>query len=937
MGVNDLWQILEPVKQHIDLQSLSGKTIAVDLSLWVCEAQSVKKMIGTVMKPHLRNLFFRISYLTQMDVKLVFVMEGEPPKLKADVMNKRNQIRYGPSGKAWSQKTGRSHFKSVLRECLDMLECLGVPWVQAAGEAEAMCAHLNASGQVDGCLTNDGDAFLYGAQTVYRNFTISTKDPHIDCYTMSSIKSKLGLDRDALVGLAILLGCDYLPKGVPGVGKEQALKLIQILKGQSLLERFNQWNEKSCYSAVQPRVAKKLAHCSVCCHPGGGGGKEKKYVYITEHSCVRKAFHSQTRLGDPISSSQCSPKDHERNGCKLCKSDRYCEPHDYEYSCPCEWHRTEHDRQLNGVENIIKRKACSCEGFPFHEVIQEFLVNKDKLMKRFTLEKMEWPNPYACEKLLVLLTRYDMKERKLGRRNSKQLQPIRIVKPRIRNGVHCFQVEWEKPEHYVLEEQQHGELLLLTIEEESLFTAAYPEIVADYQKQKLEIKGKKPKKNMKIKPKGNSSPESDDVMSFQSFKTLNPTCEIFLKQNAKLNLEISPDPPLPQKSISALSNGLLLPENAPYLSTQQQMSSSRPLTIQDIKDVSKSLISESNQPNTSSYNISAITDLHLSTIDWEDTSFSNSSAIQINPLSHVLQQSELESDLSAIPEDFGNIPEQLSYESEWCTTNINKVLHGNLQKISPEEHLLSGISDLHLQDLPLKKRIQIKSSYPQDNIQPDIHLKTVSLTRDKESCIDNSSSDCLLHLSKDLPEINLQNESRKSHFLKGDQLHQENYKVSTSIPYPVNNPVVKTSDIRIGPLHPALDRSRKIDRQRIQKIVMKNSVFFDRHSSDEESTPTFGKAKCTTQKMCYSSQNHSPAHFKGHNHSKLSNPKIHVKETELFVKSYKTTGNEEKCFLDIAKSSESCLQSHKKDMEPGTYLDSPLPLSQRLKVRFQNT
>ncbi|PNI72687.1 GEN1 isoform 7, partial [Pan troglodytes] len=93
MGVNDLWQILEPVKQHIPLRSLGGKTIAVDLSLWVCEAQTVKKMMGSVMKPHLRNLFFRISYLTQMDVKLVFVMEGEPPKLKADVISKRNQTR----------------------------------------------------------------------------------------------------------------------------------------------------------------------------------------------------------------------------------------------------------------------------------------------------------------------------------------------------------------------------------------------------------------------------------------------------------------------------------------------------------------------------------------------------------------------------------------------------------------------------------------------------------------------------------------------------------------------------------------------------------------------------------------------------------------------------------------------------------------------------
>ena len=65
---------------------------------------------------YFRNLFFRISYLTLMDVKLVFVMEGEPPHLKADVISKRNQVRYGPSGKTWSQKTGRSHFKSVLKE-----------------------------------------------------------------------------------------------------------------------------------------------------------------------------------------------------------------------------------------------------------------------------------------------------------------------------------------------------------------------------------------------------------------------------------------------------------------------------------------------------------------------------------------------------------------------------------------------------------------------------------------------------------------------------------------------------------------------------------------------------------------------------------------------------------------------------------------------------
>lgn len=906
MGVNDLWQVLEPVKQHIHLNSLAGKTIAVDLSLWVCEAQTVKKMIGTVMKPHLRNLFFRISCLTLMDVKLVFVMEGEPPKLKADVINKRNQIRYGPSGKTWSQKAGRSHFKSVLKECLDMLECLGIPWVQAAGEAEAMCAYLNANGCVDGCLTNDGDAFLYGAQTVYRNFTMNTKDPHVDCYTMSSIKNILGLDRDSLVGLAILLGCDYLPKGVPGVGKEQALKLIKTLKGQSLLQRFNQWIEESYSSNSQPSVVNKLAHCSVCSHPG-------------------------------------SPRDHERHGCKLCKTDRFCEPHDYEYSCPCEWHQTECGRQLNAVENSIKKKACSCEGFPFHEVIQEFLLSKDKLVKeiryrrpdlllfqRFTLEKMEWPNHYACEKLLVLLTHYDMTERKLGRRNSNQLQPIRIVKTRIRNGVRCFEIEWEKPEHYTMEDE-YGELVLQTIEEESLFEAAYPEIVAIYQKQKSEIKGKK-QKSMKVKSKGNSLPESDDIMSFQSHMTLKSTCENFSKQDSKLDLETSPDSALPQKSISASLSALLLPEDARCLNTQEQLiSSPRPLARQQIKAVSKSLIAESSQPSTSTHNISAIADLHLSTIDWEGTSFSNSPAISRSAFSHGLK---LEPE-TAIPDSFKNIPEQLSYESEWCTTNITKLLDQDLQKTVPDEHLLSGITDLHLQDLPLKERIHMKSSYPQNIDQPDVDKKTLSLLTVKEHCIADSSSKCPSHLSKDLLGICLQSETRNWKVLKGDQLFQENSKANTSTLYSVSNPIVKTSSVRTGAPNTASDHNRKANMHTAQKIVMKKSVCLDRPSSDEESVPVFGNAKSTTQKIKQSSQRHSPAQFKKNDTNKSSNPKTHVKETEQGIQAYKTPGNEENCCS--SKGSLSLLQCQKEKEDSATYLDSPLPLSQRLKLRFQNT
>ncbi|NXK61822.1 GEN endonuclease, partial [Sylvietta virens] len=524
MGVTYLWQILEPVRQPVNLSSLRGKTLAVDLSLWVCEAQTVKKMVGVVTKPHLRNLFFRFSFFTSMGIKLVFVMEGEAPRLKADTMSKRNEMRYGPSMKSGPVRTGRSSFKAMLKECLELLECLGVPWVQAAGEAEAMCAYLNAKGLVDGCITNDGDVFLYGAETVYRNFAMNAKDPHLDSYTMASIKEKLGCDRESLIGLAVLLGCDYLPKGVPGVGKEQALKLIETLRGQNLLQRFEQWKEQFQYDDNPPLVVKRVIHCSECHHPG-------------------------------------SYKEHEHNGCKFCESVRCCKPSDSKHCCPCAWHRWERVKQANAVEDSIRKKAKSCEGFPFSEVIQEFLVNKNKLInikecrrpnllsfQLFASEKMEWTKHYACKKLLALLTHYDMIQRKSGYIDSRQLQAIRIVKTRVKNGIPCFEIEWQKPEHYVDPEDEPVELFVVTVEEESLFQAAYPDVVALYQVEKSEVLQKKQKKK-KVRPEEKELPNAyDEVTSLLSQINLKPTNRILPVQRSMSDTKAPPEDQTQQRS-----------------------------------------------------------------------------------------------------------------------------------------------------------------------------------------------------------------------------------------------------------------------------------------------------------------------------------------------------------------------------------------------------
>ncbi|XP_049445926.1 flap endonuclease GEN homolog 1 [Epinephelus fuscoguttatus] len=589
MGVHELWSIVEPVRESVPLYSLSGKTLAVDLSLWVCEAQHVQAMMGRVTKPHLRNLFFRVSSLTLMGVKLVFVMEGEAPKLKAETMSRRAETRYGGFKKASAPKaatkTSRGRFNAVLRECAEMLDYLGVPWVTAAGEAEAMCAYLDSQGLVDGCITNDGDAFLYGARTVYRNFNMNSKDPQVDCYKTSRVQTELHLTRENLVGLAIFLGCDYIPKGIPGVGKEQALRLIQMLKGQTLLQRFIQWKEENV--GVSEGVVKKVPHCNLCRHPG-------------------------------------SAKAHERGGCVLCDSKRFCQPQDFDYQCPCDWHRHEQTRQAVSFEANVRRKTLASEQFPFTEIINEFLISKDKpvshfkrrqpnmlMMQKFAHDKMEWPRHYTSEKVLVLMTYAELMNRKYGREMSSQVKPLRILKPRVRNAVACFEVIWSVPDHYAFPEDrpaddQHE---VRTVEEESLFRVAFPEVVENYLRDKALAEENKTKKRKPKSKKEKPSDVSDGISDLLAQMTL---------QSSSYT---QPHVLLP--TVSTTDKPEVVVVDTPVNYKQHWKSKEDHSSLGDCP--STPLSHGESEAAAASPSVSAVIDaLHLSDIDWEALSFTSS-------------------------------------------------------------------------------------------------------------------------------------------------------------------------------------------------------------------------------------------------------------------------------------------------------------------------
>lgn len=97
-----------------------------------------------------RNLYFRTCYLLLINVTPVFVLEGKAPELKYDTIAERNAIQFKgarPKGPR-EVKTGkdRSRFHFVLKQCEEMLKLMGLTCIRGEGEAEALCAYLNADG-----------------------------------------------------------------------------------------------------------------------------------------------------------------------------------------------------------------------------------------------------------------------------------------------------------------------------------------------------------------------------------------------------------------------------------------------------------------------------------------------------------------------------------------------------------------------------------------------------------------------------------------------------------------------------------------------------------------------------------------------------------------------------------------------------------------------
>ncbi len=245
-------------KTNVDLKHLSGKIIAIDAYNALYQFLAIiRQPDGTPLKDHsgritshLSGLFYRTCNLLEMGIKVAYVFDGTPPALKEIEIKRRSKVkedalvRYEASlregrieeARMYAQMTAR--LKDYMTEdSKRLLKLLGVRWVQAPSEGEAQAAHINRRGDADFCASQDYDSLLFGAPSLLRNLTISgrRKLPRKNVYVnvvpeiveLDRVLKHLEITYEQLVDVGILIGTDFSPEGVKGVGPRKALKLIR--------------------------------------------------------------------------------------------------------------------------------------------------------------------------------------------------------------------------------------------------------------------------------------------------------------------------------------------------------------------------------------------------------------------------------------------------------------------------------------------------------------------------------------------------------------------------------------------------------------------------------------------------------------------------------------------------------------------------------------
>jgi flap endonuclease-1 len=198
MGIKSLSKVIadhapEALKSY-EIKNMFGRKVAIDASMSLYQFLiAVRSNDGNQLQnesgettSHLMGMFYRTIRMVENGIKPCYVFDGKPPSLKSEELAKRG-IKRDEANKEVADAIEKGDQENINKfsrrtvkvtkehnqECQRLLELMGIPWVQAPGEAEAQCAVLAKAGKVYGVGSEDMDTLTFATPFLLRHLTFS--------------------------------------------------------------------------------------------------------------------------------------------------------------------------------------------------------------------------------------------------------------------------------------------------------------------------------------------------------------------------------------------------------------------------------------------------------------------------------------------------------------------------------------------------------------------------------------------------------------------------------------------------------------------------------------------------------------------------------------------------------------------------------------------
>jgi flap endonuclease-1 len=260
-------------KTQIELEELAGKKIAIDTYNIIFQFLSIirQRETGEPLRDskgritsHLSGLFYRSLRLLEAGVKPIFVFDGKPPEFKKKTIKEREERRE-ESLKKWMKAVEEGKKEDIMvyaqgatkltddmvEESQKLLDAMGIPWIQAPSEGEAQAGHLVKRGDAYAVGSQDIDSLLLDSPRLIRNLSITGKrkmprqerwiEVKPEIIELQQVLKELELTREQLIMVGMLVGTDYNPDGVKGIGPKKAVELVKENKTLNKVLESVEW------------------------------------------------------------------------------------------------------------------------------------------------------------------------------------------------------------------------------------------------------------------------------------------------------------------------------------------------------------------------------------------------------------------------------------------------------------------------------------------------------------------------------------------------------------------------------------------------------------------------------------------------------------------------------------------------------------------------